>query len=87
MLFLTYLSDIVQEAAGRYQEPWALSPVPVSVIFLVMRSIIFSIYVILTFLVSSSEDSDSLDSLSFLRVALNSWVSDHIDFFTFDALV
>ena len=84
-VFLAYLSDVFQEAAGGSQGPWSPSPVTGSVSFLVIRVILFS--TILNFRVSASSNADALDSLSFLRVALNYWVSNDVSFFTLDALV
>ena len=87
MWLIEYLSDVFQEATGRYQGPWATSPVPGSVSFLVIRAIVFSISHILNFRVSASANDDSLYYLSFLRVALNSWVSNYVACFNFNALV
>ena len=86
-VLLTYLSDVVQEAVGRAQGPWALSPVPGYVSFWVIRAIVFSISDILNVRFSTSDNAYALASLYFLRVALNSWVSNDIACFTFDALV
>ena len=85
--FSAYLSEVVQEDAGRAQGPWAPSPVPGSVSFWVITVIVLSISVILDFRVSASASSDALGSLSLLRVAFNYWVSNDISCFAFDALV
>ena len=86
-VFLAYLSNLVQEAASRYQGPWAPSTIPGSVSFRVVRDVVFSISTIMTFRFSASVDSDLLAHLSFLMVSLNSWVSDNVACFTFDVLV
>ena len=50
-------------------------------------AIVFSISSIRTFRVTASVSADALAYLSFLRVALNYWVSDDMACFTFEALV
>ena len=72
MCFFAYFSYVVQEAAGRAYGPWAPSLVTGSVSFCFIRDILFSIYVILNFSVYASANDDALDSLSFLKVALES---------------
>ena len=72
MYFLEYLSDVIQEAAGIDQGPWSQSPVPGSVVFKIIRSIVFSVFFIMNFRISASDNDDALAYLSFLRVALNS---------------
>ena len=84
---MEYLSDFVQEAAGRSQGPWTPLSVPGSVVFLVIRYIVFSVYAIMDFKVTASSSSDSLASLYFFRVAFNSWVSNDVECFISDALV
>ena len=69
---MEYRSDVVQEAEGRAQGPWAPLPVIGYVSFLVIRAIIFSISDFLTFRVYGSDNADALDSIYFLWVALNS---------------
>ena len=71
MYFLEYLSDIVQEATGRSQGPWATSPVLGSVIFLVKRDISFSISDIIKFRFFASVNADALAFFSLLRMELN----------------
>ena len=87
MLCLACLSDVAQEDVGISQGPWAPSPVPGSVSFLVINSIVFSISAILNFRVSASASADALDYFSFLRVEFNSWISNDVSCFIFDALV
>ena len=65
MCFLSYLSDVAQEAVDRAQGTWALSHVPGYAFFFVIRVIVFSIYAILTFTVSASDIADALASLYF----------------------
>ena len=48
---------------------------------------IFSIFDILYFKVTAFGIAEALDYLYFLRVKLNSWVSNDVVCFTFDALV
>ena len=56
-------------------------------IFLIIGAIVFSISFIITFEVSASASTDTLYSVSFLRVALSYWVNIDVACFTFDALV
>ena len=70
-VFLAYLSDGIQETAGRAHGSWVPSPVPGSVSLLFINSIVFSISSILDFRVSASANAGALASLYFLRVALN----------------
>ena len=61
--------------------------VPGSLTFLVNRAIVFSISAII-----NAKDKDSaravvLDYLYFLMVALNSWVSNYVECFDFEAIV
>ena len=56
-------------------------------IFLIIGAIVFSISFIITFEVSASASTDTLYSVSFLRVALSYWVNIYVACFTFDALV
>ena len=84
---MEYISDVVQKAAGIAQGPWTPSPVPGSVIFSVIRAIVFSIYAITTFKITAYTSADALDSISFLRVKFNSSVSIDVSCFTIDALV
>ena len=56
-------------------------------IFCVIRAIIFSIYAIMTFKVTAFASADAFDSISFLKDAFNSWVSNDVACFNFDVLV
>ena len=84
---MAYLYYVIQEDAGRSQGPWTPLPVPVSVGFLVIRAIVFSISAILTFKVLTSDSSYALGSLYFFRLTFNYWVSIYVACFTFYVLV
>ena len=60
---------------------------PVLWVFSVIRVIVLSISAIMNFKVTASSSDGALDSLYFLRVVFNYWVSIDVACFTFDALV